>query len=99
ESWTTTASFCLHFRIRVGQMPAHPRLLSRLSNALPPLLDAARPAGIRRRDVGTEIVEKVLCQRVSISEMTFPGRMGFSPFHHRDISIITYIHRSQQKKK
>lgn len=49
-------------------MPAHPRLLGRLSDALPPLFGAMGPAGIRGRYVGTVVVEKVLRARSVISK-------------------------------
>lgn len=63
-------------------MPAHPRLLGRLSDALPPLFGAMGPAGIRGRYVGIVAVEKVLRSRsVLISEMTSGGwvKCDYSP--------------------
>lgn len=93
------SSLRLHFCICVGQMPAHPRLLGRLSDALPPLFGAMGPAGICGRYVGIVVVEKVLRSRsVSISEMTSGGWVNcdYSPLSTPPLTTISiHIHRGK----
>lgn len=86
-------------------MPAHPRLLRCLSDALPPLFGAMGPAGIRGRYVGIVVVEKVLRSKsVSISEMTSGGWVNcdYSPLSTPPLPPLTtisiHLHRIKKTK-